>query len=67
MTRALKMASDDLKNILLKSTKKKKNCPASLAISEALIIHPKNFLRPLFNSNFFLSINFYFGHKTPVV
>ena len=41
------------------------NCPASLAISEALIIHPTNFLRPLFNSQFFLTFNFYFGHKKP--
>ena len=42
-----------------------KNCPASLAISEALTINPTNFLRPPFNSQFFLSFNFYFGHKTP--
>ena len=26
---------------------------------------PTNFLRPLFDSQFFLSFNFYFSHKTP--
>ena len=41
------------------------NCLASLAISEVLTIHPTNFFRPHFNSQFFLSNTFYFGHKTP--
>ena len=27
--------------------------------------HPSHILRPLFHSQFFLSSNFYFGHKTP--
>ena len=53
--RALKLASEDLeKNI----AKKYKFFLASLAIST-------NFLRPLFDSQFFLSFNFYFGHKAP--
>ena len=62
---ALKWPGKTLKKILLKSTKKHENGPASLAISEALTIQPTNFLRPLFNSQFFLSLNFYFVHKTP--
>ena len=62
---ALKMASEDPQKILLKSTKKTWNCPASLGIFEALTINPTNFLRPPVNSQFFLSFNFYFGHKTP--
>ena len=58
------MASEDpQKNVAKKY--EKINCPASLAISEALTINPTNFLRPPFNSQFFLSFNFYFGHKTP--
>ena len=61
---ALKMASEDPQKILLKSTKTW-NCPASLAISKALTFNPTNFLRPPFNGQFFLSFNFYFGHKTP--
>ena len=36
-----------------------------LAISQALTINPTNFLRPPSDSQFFLSFNFYFGHKTP--
>ena len=40
------------------------NCQAFLSISEALTIYPTNFLSPLFDSQFFLSFNFYFGHKT---
>ena len=52
------------KNIA-KKYEKHENCPASLAISDALTIYATNFLRPLFNSNFFLSFNFYFGPKTP--
>ena len=38
---AFKMASEDPKKKMLKSTKKS-NCPASLAITEALTIHPTN-------------------------
>ena len=62
---AFKMASDDPPKKLLKITKKTWNCPSSLAISEALTINPTNFLRPPFNSQFFLSFNFYLSHKTP--
>ena len=62
---AIKMASEDSQKILLKSMKKTWNCPASLVISEALTIHPTNFYRPLFSSQFFLSFKFYFGHKIP--
>ena len=54
---AFKMASEKVR--------KTWNCPASLAISEALTIYSTNFLRPPFNSQFFLSLNFYFGCKTP--
>ena len=61
--RAFKMASEDPKKSL-KSTKKTLNCPASLAISEALTINPTNLFRPPFNSQFFLRFNIYFGHKT---
>ena len=32
---------------------------------EALTINPTNFLRPPFNSQFFLSFKLFFGHKTP--
>ena len=64
---ALKWPWKTLKKILLKSTKKTWNCPTSLPIFEALTIHPTNFLRPLFDSQFFLSFNFCFGHKTPWV
>ena len=62
---ALKIASEDPQKNIAKNYKKKLNCPASLAISEALTINPTNFLRPPFNSQFFLSFNFYFSHKTP--
>ena len=55
---AFKMASEE-------KVQKTWNSPASLAISKALTIHPTNFLRPPFNSQFFLSFNFYFSHKTP--
>ena len=61
---AFKMALKDPQKILLRSTETW-NCPDSLAISEALTIDPNNFLRPPFNSQIFLSFNFYFGHKTP--
>ena len=47
----------------LRELKKTWNFLASLAISRALTIYPTNFLRPLFNSKFFLSFNFYFGHN----
>ena len=60
---ALKWPWKTLKKLLLKITKTL-DCPFSLAISKALTIHPTNFLRPLFNSKFFLSFNFYFNHKT---
>ena len=36
-----------------------------LSDSEALTINPTNFLRPPFDSQFFLSFNFYVGYKTP--
>ena len=63
---AFKMALEDpKKNIAKKYKKKTWNCPAFLAISEALTINPTNFLRPPFDSQFFLSFNFYFGHKKP--
>ena len=64
---AFKIASEEPQKILLKSTKKTWNCPAFLAISdpEALTIYPTKILRPPFNRQFFLSLNFYFGHKTP--
>ena len=55
---AFKMASEDPQIILLKSTK-------NMKLSEALTINPTNFLRPPFNSQFFLDFNFYFDHKTP--
>ena len=61
---AFKMASEDPQKNIAKKYKKTWNCPASLAISEALTINPTNFLRPPFNSQFFLSFNFYFRHKT---
>ena len=60
----LKMASEDSqKNI---ATKVQKNMKLSgfLAISKVLTTHRTNFLRLFFNSQFFLSFNFYFGHKT---
>ena len=62
---AFKMALEDPQKNIAKKYKKTWNCPASLAISEALTINPTNFLRPPFNSQFLLSLNFYFGHKTP--
>ena len=62
---SLKWPRKTLTKILSKSKKKRGNCPASLAISDAFTIHPTNFLRPLLNSNFFVIFNFYFGHKTP--
>ena len=62
---AYKMALEDHKKNIAKKYKKTWNCPTSLAISEALTINPTNVLRPPFNSQFFLSFNFYFGHKTP--
>ena len=61
---SFKMASEDPQKILLK-VRETWNCPASLSISKALSIHPTNFLRPLFNSQFFLGFNFYISHKTP--
>ena len=62
---AVKMASEDLEKNIAKKYKKTWNCLASLAISEALTINPTTFLRPPFNSQFFLSFNFYFGQETP--
>ena len=63
---AYKMPSEDPQKILLhKKYKKHEICPASLAISEALTVNPTNFLRPPLISQFFLSFNFYFSHKTP--
>ena len=62
---AFKMASENPQKNITKKYEKTWNCPASLAISEALTKHPTNFLRPLFNSQFFLSFHFYLGHKTP--
>ena len=62
---AFKMASENPQKNITKKYEKTWNFPASLAISEALTIHPTNFLRPLFDSQFFLSFNFYLGHKTP--
>ena len=61
---SFKMASEDPQKILLNSKKTTWNCPASLAISQALTVIPANFLRPPFDSPFFLGFNFYFGHKT---
>ena len=64
----LKWPRKTLKQILQKSTKNNVmswNCPASLAISEALTINPTNFLGTPFNSQFFLSFYFDFSHKTP--
>jgi hypothetical protein len=49
---ACKMASEDPQKNIAKKYKKTSNCPASLAISEALTINPTNFLRPPFNSQF---------------
>ena len=63
---ALIMASEDPQKNIAKKYKKTWDCPASLAISEALTINPTNFLRPPFNSQFFLSFNFYFT-RHPVV
>ena len=63
---ALKMVLEDPQKNIAKTVKKKTwKCPASLAISAALTINPTNFLRPAFSSQYFLSFNFYFGHKTP--
>ena len=62
---AYKMESDDPQKNIAKKYKKTWNCPASLAISEALTINPTNSLRPLFNSQFVLSFYFYFSHKIP--
>ena len=62
---AFKMDSEDPQKNIAKKYKKTWNCPASLAISEALTINPTIFLRPPFDSQFFLSFNFYFGRKTP--
>ena len=61
----LKWPWKTLKKILLKSKKKNIKLSSFLAISEALTINPTKFLRPPFNSKFFLSFNFHFGHKTP--
>ena len=62
---AFKMASEDPQKNIAKKYKKTWSFPASVAISEALTINLTNFLKPPFNSQFFLSFNFYFGHKTP--
>ena len=59
------MALEDPQKNIAKKYEKTWICPASLAIFKALTINPTNFLRPPFNSQFFLSFNFYFGHKTP--
>ena len=61
---AIKMVSEDPQKNIATKNEKTWNGPASLALSEALTIHPTNFLRPLFNCQFFLSFNFYFGLKT---
>ena len=58
---AYKMALEDPQKNIAKKYKKTWNCPASLALT----IHSTNFLWPPFNSQFFLSFNFNFGHKTP--
>ena len=63
---AFKTALEDpKKNIAQKY--KTWNCPASLAISEALIMYPTNFSRPLFNSQFVLSLTFILIIRHPVV
>ena len=62
---AFNMALEDPQKNIAKRYKKKWNCPASLVITDAFTINPTNFLRPPFDSQFFLSFNFYFGHKTP--
>ena len=61
---AFKMASGNPQKNIAKKYEKTWNCPASLSISEALTIQPTNFLNPLFDSQFFLSFTFHFGHKT---
>ena len=60
-----KMASEDSQKNIAKKYKKMWNCPASLAIFEALTINPTKFFRPPFNSQFLLSFNFNFSNKTP--
>ena len=43
---AFEMALEDPQKNIAKKHKKTWNCGASLAISEALTIHPTNFFRP---------------------
>ena len=57
----IKWIRKTLKKILLKSTKNMKLS----AFFSGFRGHPTNFVRFLFDSQFFLSFNFYFGHKTP--
>ena len=52
---AFKIALENPQKNIAKKYEKTWNCLASLAISKALTI----------NSQFFLSLNIYFGHKTP--
>ena len=59
------MAFEDPQKRIAKNHNKIWDFLASLAISETLIINPTNFLRPPFKSQFFVSFNFYFVHKTP--
>ena len=47
------MASEDHQKSIAKKYAKTWKGPASLAISDALTIHPTNFLMQLFNSQFF--------------
>ena len=61
---ALKMASEDPKKILIKSTK---NIISSGFFSDFQGLNYPSYqlFEAIFNSQFFLSFNFYFGHKTP--
>ena len=47
-----------------KKVQKTWNCQNLLVVSKALTVYPTKILRPLFDSQFVLSFNFYFGHKT---
>ena len=59
---AFKMALEDPQLNIAKKYEKTWNCPTSLAFSEALTIDPTYFLRPPFNTQFFLTFYFDFGH-----
>ena len=61
-----KMALEDPQKNIVKSTKTW-NYPASLAISETLIIHPTNFLSSFFDSQFFQALIFILVTRHPVV